>query len=88
MTLAQLQYLIAIADADLNISVAAARIGANQSSVSQQLKQLETSLGCPLFIRRGRRLVRPSPVGGQILTRARALLAEVEALRAVERTSA
>ena len=45
MTLTQLRYLVAIADADLNITLAAARVHATQPGLSKQLKQLEDELG-------------------------------------------
>jgi len=44
VTLIQLRCLIAIADAGMNITVAARRINATQPGLSKQLRQLETSL--------------------------------------------
>ena len=41
MTLTQLRYLVAIADAELNITLAASRVHATQPGLSKQLKQLE-----------------------------------------------
>lgn len=38
MTLTQLRYLVAIADAELNITLAAARVHATQPGLSKQLK--------------------------------------------------
>ena len=43
MTLTQLRYLVAIADADLNITLAAARVHATQPGLSKQLKQLDNN---------------------------------------------
>lgn len=43
MTLTQLRYLVAIADADLNITLAAARIHATQPGLSKQLKSWRMS---------------------------------------------
>ena len=40
MTLTQLRYLVAIADAGLNITLAAARVHATQPGLSKQIKQL------------------------------------------------
>ena len=54
MTLTQLRYLVAIADAGLNITQAAERVHATQPGLSKQLKQLEDELGFQLFLRRGR----------------------------------
>jgi len=45
MTLAQLRYLLAIIDANLNITVAADRVHATQPGISKQLKLLEEELG-------------------------------------------
>jgi DNA-binding transcriptional LysR family regulator len=64
MTLTQLRYLVAIADAELNITLAASRVHATQPGLSKQLKQLEDELGFLLFVRKGRSLesvTRPAP---------------------------
>jgi DNA-binding MarR family transcriptional regulator len=45
MTLTQLRYIVAIADAGLNITLAADNVHATQSGISKQLKQLEGELG-------------------------------------------
>src|SRR5690349_5240210 len=45
MTLVQLRCLVAIADAGLNITLAAERVHATQPGLSKQLKQLEDELG-------------------------------------------
>ncbi len=81
MTLTQLRYLVAIADADLNITLAAARVHATQPGLSKQLKQLEDELGFLLFVRRGRSLEAITPAGGEVIHRARAVLAEANNIR-------
>ncbi len=81
MTLTQLRYLVAIADADLNITLAAARVHATQPGLSKQLKQLEDELGFLLFVRKGRSLESVTPAGGEVIDRARALLAEANNIR-------
>ncbi|MFT4257164.1 MAG: LysR family transcriptional regulator [Pseudoxanthomonas sp.] len=81
MTLTQLRYLIAIADADLNITLAAARVHATQPGLSKQLKQLEDELGFLLFVRKGRSLESVTPAGGEVIARARAVLAEANNIR-------
>ena len=43
---------VAIADAELNITLAASRVHATQPGLSKQLKQLEDELGFLLFVRR------------------------------------
>lgn len=81
MTLTQLRYLVAIADADLNITLAAARVHATQPGLSKQLKQLEDELGFLLFVRKGRSLEAVTPAGGEVILRARAVLAEANNIR-------
>lgn len=81
MTLTQLRYLVAIADADLNITLAAARVHATQPGLSKQLKQLEDELGFLLFVRKGRSLESVTPAGAEVIARARAVLAEANNIR-------
>lgn len=82
MTLTQLRYLVAIADAGFNITLAAERAHATQPNLSRQLKQLEDELGFQLFLRRGRGLEDVSPAGRTVLAHARRLLAEADNIRA------
>jgi LysR family transcriptional regulator, cys regulon transcriptional activator len=91
MTLTQLRYLVAIADAGLNITLAAERVHATQPGLSKQLKQLEEELGFLLFARRGRSLAAVTPGGAQVLERARGIVASADnilALAANQRESA
>jgi LysR family cys regulon transcriptional activator len=81
MTLTQLRYLVAIADADLNISLAAVRAHVSQSGLSKQLKQLEDELGVLMFVRRGRSLEAITPAGEAVIRRARSVLAETSNIR-------
>ncbi|CBA17000.1 LysR family transcriptional regulator [Xanthomonas albilineans] len=81
MTLIQLRYLVAIVDADLNITLAAARVHATQPGLSKQLKQLEDELGFLLFVRKGRSLEAVTPPGREVIARARAVLAEANNIR-------
>ena len=83
MTLTQLRYLVAIADAGLNITLAAERVHATQPGLSKQLKQLEDELGFRLFARRGKSLEAVTPAGSQVLERARNMLAEATSIRAI-----
>ena len=55
MELRQLKYFIASAEA-LNFTVAANECCITQSTLSQQIKQLENDLGTPLFERIGKRV--------------------------------
>lgn len=81
MTLTQLRYLVAIADAELNITLAAARVHATQPGLSKQLKQLEDELGFLLFVRKGRSLDAVTPAGVEVIERARAVLWEANNIR-------
>jgi len=81
MTLTQLRYLVAIADAELNITLAAARVHATQPGLSKQLKQLEDELGFLLFVRKGRSLESVTPAGTEVIARARAVLSEANNIR-------
>lgn len=83
MTLIQFRYIAAIADAGLNITVAARNVGATQSGLSRQLKQIEEELGAKLFVRRGKSLEAVTPIGREVLERARAILAEAAAIRSL-----
>lgn len=83
MTLAQLRYLIAIADSGLNITLAAERVHATQPGLSKQLKQLEEELGFTLFTRRGKSLDSITAAGVQVIERARIIVAEAANIRAL-----
>lgn len=83
MTLTQLNYLIAIADAGLNITQAAQRVFATQPGISKQLKQLEDELGFLVFTRKGKSLDAITAAGAQVLERARSILAEAGNIRAL-----
>jgi LysR family cys regulon transcriptional activator len=83
MTLVQLRYLVAIVDAGLNISLAAQRTHSTQPGLSKQLGQIEDELGFKVFIRRGKRLEALTPVGREVIDRARIIVAETENIRAL-----
>jgi len=83
MTLTQLRFLVAIADAGLNITLAAERVHATQPGLSKQLKQLEDELGFQLFTRKGKSLETITHAGGHVLERARTILAEAANIRSI-----
>ena len=83
MTLTQLRYLVAIADAGLNITQAAELVYATQPGLSKQLKQLEDELGFQLFLRKGRSLVAITAPGVEVIARARKVLLEAGNIRAL-----
>ncbi len=62
MTLNQLKVVAALMGSDLNISLAADKLFRVQSALSNQLRLLEEELGGRLFERRGKRLVKPTPL--------------------------
>lgn len=82
-TLRQLQYAVAVADA-LSFRAAAQLCRVAQPSLSAQIAQLEDALGVRLF-ERDRRRVLVTPAGGELLTRARALLAASDDLAVLAR---
>lgn len=78
-TLRQLRYLTALSHT-LNFRKAAERCGISQSSLSQQIQQLEGALGVRL-VERGGGTVALTPLGREVTARATAILDEVRALR-------
>jgi LysR family transcriptional regulator, hydrogen peroxide-inducible genes activator len=77
-SLRQLRYLVAVADTG-HFGRAADRCAVTQSTLSAGIKELEATLGTTL-IERDRRSATPTPVGAEVVTRARRLLAEAEDL--------
>ncbi len=76
-----LEYFVAVAD-ERNVTAAAGRLFAAQSTVSAGLASLERELGVRLF-ERSTKAVRPTAEGEALLAHARAVLAGVETLRGV-----
>jgi LysR family hydrogen peroxide-inducible transcriptional activator len=83
MTLQELRYLVALADKGHFVR-AAESCHVGQSTLSTQLKKLEDYLGVPLFERNKHRLM-PTPVGAQIIERARVALGVIEEIRELAR---
>ncbi len=81
MKLRQLEYIVTIADNDLNITEAADRLATCQPGISKQLKLLEEELGFEIFVRNGRSLARITPAGREAIAHARIILREVEEIR-------
>jgi len=82
MTLTQLRYLVAIADAGLNITLAADKVHATQPGLSKQLKAFEDELGFQIFTRRGKSLERLTAAGHEVVERSRKILAEAGNIKA------
>ena len=79
MDLRQLRYFSVVAE-ELSFTRAAQRLRISQPPLSLQIKDLETSLGTPLFKRTSRR-VELTLAGATLLASARAILSQVEAAR-------
>src|SRR3954454_3347836 len=78
VTLKQLRYLVAVADA-LHFGRAAEACNVSQPSLSAQIQQLEDALGARLLERTARRVML-TPAGMETVARARRILAEVRDL--------
>lgn len=78
-TLRQLQYIVAVAETG-QVGLAAAKLNVSQPSLSVQLAEVEADLGVTLF-QRGRAGAKITPVGEEIVRRARQILHELQDLR-------
>jgi LysR family hydrogen peroxide-inducible transcriptional activator len=77
-SLKQLKYLVALAE-HLNFTRAAEASFVTQSTLSAGLKELETALGARL-VERDRQSVALTPLGAEVASRARSLIAQAEDL--------
>ncbi|QAY96617.1 transcriptional regulator [Methylovirgula ligni] len=68
MNLQQLRSVLAAHRHRLNLTKAASDIFASQSSVSKQIRELETELGFDIFIRKGKRLISLTESGEQVIS--------------------
>jgi len=80
-TLRQFEYLVAVADLK-HFGRAAASLHVSQPTLSQQLQQLEQHLGA-ILIDRNRNAVELTPIGRQVVERARTVLTEVNEVKAL-----
>ncbi len=76
MTLTQLSYMIAVAEAG-NFTVAAEQVFVTQPTLSMQIQKLEDELGVQIF-NRTKKPIRLTKVGQQILLQARNIIAEAK----------
>lgn len=83
MTLRELHYLVALADKQ-NFGRAAEHCHVGQPTLSMQLKKLEDYLEITLF-ERDNHHVRPTPIGEEVIERARIALEAVEEIRGLAR---
>jgi LysR family transcriptional regulator, cys regulon transcriptional activator len=79
----QLRFLAAVAQNDLNITAAAAKLCTTQPAVSKQLKLLEDELGFNIFVRRGRTLTKITPPGERVIRHALKLLREAQNIKGI-----
>ncbi len=83
MTLAELRYLVAVADLR-HFGRAAARCNVTQPTLSGQLRKLEETLGVPL-VERTTRSVTLTPLGERIVAHARRILEEADQISELAR---
>lgn len=83
ITLRQLHYLVALAE-NRHFGRAAASVFVTQSALSQQIKELELSLGCQL-VERGTKGVTLSTVGRTVVERAQHVLEQVQDIEQIAR---
>jgi len=80
--LRQLRYIWEVAQHDLNVTTAAAHLHTSQPGVSKQIRLLEDELGIDIFVRRGKQLVRVTPVGEIVLGKVDRILRELDGIAA------
>jgi len=86
MELRHLRYFVTIAEHG-SVRIAAERLHISQPAISRQIHDLEEELGAPVFQRMSRG-VALTPVGAAFLIKARAILADVVAAKALARRMA
>lgn len=84
-SLRQLEYLVALAQ-EQHFRRAADRVHVTQPTLSAQIQQLEKRLGAPL-LERGGRGVLLTPLGREIVARAQVVLAQMQDIRELARSS-
>src|SRR6056297_3378339 len=85
MNIRAMQYLVTLADVR-HFSKAADRCFVSQPTLSTQIRKLEEELDVQL-VERSPRQVMLTPVGEEIVARARVLLDEVDTIRSIARRS-
>ena len=85
MTIKQLQYIIAVAENNFNISITAEKLYTSQPGISKQIRILEENLDCDIFLRNGKALTGLTDTGKQIIKQARIVLTEYNNLMLITR---
>jgi LysR family transcriptional regulator, cys regulon transcriptional activator len=83
MKLQQLRFLAAVAQNDLNITVAATKLHTTQPAVSKQLRLLEDELGFNIFVRSGRALSKITPPGERVVQCALRIMREAQNIKGI-----
>ncbi len=83
MKLQQLRFLATVAQSELNITTAAAKLYTTQPAVSKQLRQLEDELGFKIFVRHGRALSKVTPPGERVIECAVRILRETQNIKGI-----
>ncbi|MET0279720.1 MAG: LysR substrate-binding domain-containing protein [Steroidobacteraceae bacterium] len=83
MKLQQLRCLATVAQSELNITAAAAKLHTTQPAISKQLRLLEDSLGFQIFTRRGRLLAKVTAPGERVIECATRILREVQNIKGI-----
>lgn len=83
MKLQQLRYLCETANLNMNLSRAAKSLHTSQPAISKQIQLLEEELGVDIFQRNGKRIVRITPPGEQIIKIATRMLRDADNLKRI-----
>jgi LysR family cys regulon transcriptional activator len=83
MKLQQIRILCEIAGHEMNLSAAAAALHTSQSGISRTIKALETELGSPLLVRRGKRILQLTAAGESALKIGRRMLLDAERIKRI-----
>lgn len=63
MNIKQLRTIKEVIESDFNLSIAAQTINSSQSSISKQIKDIETTIGAEIFVRHGKKLTGLTGIG-------------------------
>jgi LysR family cys regulon transcriptional activator len=83
MKLQQLRFLATVAQSELNITTAAAKLYTTQPAVSKQLRQLEDELGFKIFVRHGRALSKVTTPGERVIECSLRVLREIQNIKGI-----